>query len=241
VDFSRTENPPSRKLGGFLEDGKSTQSKTGWISRDWKIHPVENWLAGWISRGVTFFFPDTPCRKRRDNVADTTFQDKRRRTTCSKLGDLQIFRRRRRANRIGGGAARVQSRLGPYPDEKIQPVWCRHNSLGPLSVITPSAQPLSSDAASSFSAARRSSAARSLKVSGGSEHGKKRWKNDSSDGVPGGGPRTGSRRAQRRGGRRARPRDTRRDHRGARARALNAQGDRGQPRGRAPRGAFLGR
>jgi hypothetical protein len=72
VDFSRTENPPSRKLGGFLEIGKSTQS------------------TGWISRGVTFFFPDTPCRKRRDNVADTTFQDERRR--------YDMFRTQRSAN-----------------------------------------------------------------------------------------------------------------------------------------------
>ena len=94
----------SRKLGGFLEEENPPSRKTGWISRGRKIHPVENWVdfsrtenppslklggfleigkstqsTGWISRGVTFFFPDTPCRKRRTNVADTTFQDKRRR------------------------------------------------------------------------------------------------------------------------------------------------------------------
>ena len=68
VGFLETENPTSRETGrisrklvGFLEDGKSYQS------------------TGRIFRVVPFLFPDTPCRKRRDNVADTTFQDTRRR------------------------------------------------------------------------------------------------------------------------------------------------------------------
>ena len=62
-----------------------------------------------VTRGVNdtcaarlVLFPDTRCRIRH-------FRTNSDGTTCSKLGDLQISRMRRRVNRIDGGAARDQS------------------------------------------------------------------------------------------------------------------------------------
>jgi hypothetical protein len=107
------ENPISLTTDRISRDGKSYQS-TDRISR-----------AVW-GRGFRIFHGrgaiTSRVRRFRTNAASTT---------CSKHDDLQISRRRRRANRIGGGAARVQSYRAHSLVKKILSVWCRHNPKYP--------------------------------------------------------------------------------------------------------------